>query len=98
VYGSDHVAIRTPPHPSSHVHHRSDVTDTPGRAVEPNELAALFAVCAQDPSPAGRPDAAMLARARDAVVKGAQPLEHNGYEVPLFQAVIAEELEKMAAG
>jgi site-specific recombinase XerD len=31
-----------------------------GRAVEPDELAALFTVCAEDPSPAGSRDAALL--------------------------------------
>ena len=32
-----------------------------GRALEPNELEALFQVCAEDASPSGRRDAAMLA-------------------------------------
>jgi site-specific recombinase XerD len=32
-----------------------------GRAVEQDELAALFRVCAEDPSPAGRRDAALFA-------------------------------------
>lgn len=43
-------------------------------------------------------DAATLARAREAVVEGAEPLEHNGYKIPLFKAVIGEELAKLAAG
>lgn len=35
----------------------------------------------------------VIARAREAVVEGAEPLEQNGYKLPLFQAVIAQELE-----
>jgi xanthine dehydrogenase YagS FAD-binding subunit len=40
-------------------------------------------------------DADTIAKAADAVVKGAEPLEHNGYKIPLLQAIIEEELSAM---
>ena len=40
-------------------------------------------------------DDAVIEKAADAAVEGAEPLEHNGYKIPLFRAVVAEELEKM---
>lgn len=38
----------------------------------------------------------VIALAADAVVKGAQPLEHNGYKVAIFRGIIQEELTKLA--
>ena len=40
-------------------------------------------------------DDATVEKAADAAVEGAEPLEHNGYKVPLFRAVVAEELERI---
>ena len=37
-----------------------------------------------------------IARAADAVVRDAEPLEHNGYKVPLFRGLIEEELGAIA--
>jgi xanthine dehydrogenase YagS FAD-binding subunit len=37
-----------------------------------------------------------IARAADAVVRDAEPLEHNGYKVPLFRGLIEEELAAIA--
>jgi xanthine dehydrogenase YagS FAD-binding subunit len=37
----------------------------------------------------------VIARAADAAVKGAAPLEHNGYKVAIFRGVIQEELSKL---
>jgi xanthine dehydrogenase YagS FAD-binding subunit len=37
-------------------------------------------------------DEATLDRAAVAVVQGADPLEHNGYKLPLFAGLIREEL------
>jgi xanthine dehydrogenase YagS FAD-binding subunit len=39
----------------------------------------------------------VIAAAAKAVVAGAEPLEKNGYKVPLFQGVIEEELTRMSA-
>ncbi|MDX1632252.1 MAG: FAD binding domain-containing protein, partial [Thermoanaerobaculia bacterium] len=33
--------------------------------------------------------------AREAVVEGAEPLEHNGYKIPLFRAVLGQELSAL---
>ncbi|MGA6925329.1 MAG: xanthine dehydrogenase family protein subunit M [Desulfosarcina sp.] len=44
-----------------------------------------------------RLDSRTIAAAADAVVAEAQPLEKNGYKIPLFRGVIEEELGKMAA-
>ena len=38
----------------------------------------------------------VIARAADAVVKGAEPLEHNGYKVAIFRGIIQEELSALA--
>lgn len=40
-----------------------------------------------------RLDDATIAAAAEAAVEGAEPLEKNGYKVPLLKAVVAEELE-----
>ncbi len=37
-------------------------------------------------------DAKIIARAADAAVVGANPLEHNGYKVPLVRGLIEEVL------
>ncbi len=37
-------------------------------------------------------DAKLIARAADAAVAGAKPLEHNGYKVPLVRGVVEEAL------
>jgi xanthine dehydrogenase YagS FAD-binding subunit len=41
-------------------------------------------------------DTSTIAAAADAAVAGAEPLANNGYKVPLFRGLVAEELEKMA--
>jgi xanthine dehydrogenase YagS FAD-binding subunit len=43
-----------------------------------------------------RLDPDVMAKAADAAVKGAQPLEHNGYKVVLFKGIIQEELARLA--
>lgn len=43
-----------------------------------------------------RLDAGTIAEAADAVVKNAEPLEENGYKIPLFRAVIEEELQAIS--
>lgn len=42
-------------------------------------------------------DAETITKAAEASVKGAEPLERNGYKTALFKGVIQEELEAMAA-
>jgi xanthine dehydrogenase YagS FAD-binding subunit len=42
-------------------------------------------------------DSAVIAAAAKAVVEGAEPLEKNGYKIPLFQGVIEEELARISA-
>jgi xanthine dehydrogenase YagS FAD-binding subunit len=37
-------------------------------------------------------DAKLIARAADAAIAGAKPLEHNGYKVPLVHGLIEEVL------
>ena len=44
-----------------------------------------------------RLDAATIAAAADAAVAGAEPLEHNGYKVPLVRGMLTGELEAIAA-
>jgi xanthine dehydrogenase YagS FAD-binding subunit len=41
-------------------------------------------------------DAATIAAAADAAVEGAEPLSKNGYKVPLFRGLVADQLEKIA--
>jgi len=36
------------------------------------------------------------AAAAEAAIAGAEPLEHNGYKLPLFKGLIAEQLEALA--
>jgi xanthine dehydrogenase YagS FAD-binding subunit len=43
-----------------------------------------------------RLDADTISRAAEAGVKNARPLEHNGYKIPLFKAVLEEELAAIA--
>jgi xanthine dehydrogenase YagS FAD-binding subunit len=43
-------------------------------------------------------DSETAERAAEAAVKDAQPLEHNAYKIPLFRAIVQEELIKMARG
>ncbi|HMK36294.1 MAG TPA: xanthine dehydrogenase family protein subunit M [Desulfomonilaceae bacterium] len=43
-------------------------------------------------------NSAIVEQAAEAVVKNAQPLQHNEYKVPLFKAVIREELSAIANG
>jgi len=44
----------------------------------------------------GRPlDAETIKRASDAVVKNAEPLEHNGYKIPLFRGLMEEVLSSL---
>jgi xanthine dehydrogenase YagS FAD-binding subunit len=52
----------------------------------------------EDAITARRLDATTIARAADAAVEGAEPLEHNGYKIPLFRAVVREELEAIREG
>jgi xanthine dehydrogenase YagS FAD-binding subunit len=44
-----------------------------------------------------RLDAETVARAQEAVVAGAVPLEHNGYKIPLFRGLVAQQLEAIGA-
>jgi CO/xanthine dehydrogenase FAD-binding subunit len=39
----------------------------------------------------------VIAAAAKAVTAGAEPLEKNGYKIPLFQGVIEEELTRLGA-
>jgi xanthine dehydrogenase YagS FAD-binding subunit len=39
----------------------------------------------------------VISAAAKAVVAGAEPLEKNGYKIPLFQGVMEEELTRMSA-
>jgi xanthine dehydrogenase YagS FAD-binding subunit len=39
----------------------------------------------------------VIAAAAKAVTSGAEPLEKNGYKIPLFRGVIEEELTRTAA-
>jgi xanthine dehydrogenase YagS FAD-binding subunit len=41
-------------------------------------------------------DADTVAQAAEIAVKNAEPLEHNGYKVPLFRGMIEEELLAIA--
>ncbi len=44
----------------------------------------------------GRPlDAETIASGAEAAVKGARPLEHNGYKVDLFRGLLEEELGRI---
>ena len=43
-------------------------------------------------------DSGTIAKAAEAVVQNARPLEHNGYKVPLFQGLLEEELPAIARG
>lgn len=43
-----------------------------------------------------RLDPQIIDRAAEAVVRNAEPMEQNGYKIPLFKAVIAEELQAIA--
>ncbi len=43
-------------------------------------------------------DAKIAEKAAEAAVKDAQPLEQNGYKIPLFRAIVEEELTKLARG
>lgn len=39
-----------------------------------------------------------IAKAADAVVSGAEPLQNNGYKIPLFRGIIEEQLRAIAKG
>ncbi len=41
-------------------------------------------------------DEPTIIKASEAVVKDAAPLRHNGYKIPLFKAIIREELHAIA--
>jgi xanthine dehydrogenase YagS FAD-binding subunit len=43
-------------------------------------------------------DAATIARAASTAVEGADPLEYNGYKVPLLRGLVTERLEALARG
>jgi xanthine dehydrogenase YagS FAD-binding subunit len=45
-----------------------------------------------------RLDAGVIARAAELAMKNAEPLERNGYKVPLFRGIIEEELTMVAGG
>jgi xanthine dehydrogenase YagS FAD-binding subunit len=45
-----------------------------------------------------RLDAGTVARAAEIAMKNAEPLEHNGYKVPLFRGLLEEELSLIAKG
>jgi xanthine dehydrogenase YagS FAD-binding subunit len=45
----------------------------------------------------GRPlDANVAAKAAEAAIEGAAPMEQNGYKVPLLQSIVEEELLAIA--
>ena len=50
----------------------------------------------EDALVAKRLNAGTVERASEAVVKNAEPLEHNGYKIPLFRGLLEEELTKIA--
>ena len=50
----------------------------------------------EDAIGAKRLNAGTIERASEAVVKNAEPLEHNGYKIPLFRGLMEEELTKIA--
>jgi len=50
----------------------------------------------EDAIMAKRLNAGTVERASEAVVKNAEPLEHNGYKIPLFRGLLEEELTKIA--
>ena len=52
----------------------------------------------EDAIVARRLTAGIVERASEAVVKNAEPLNHNGYKIPLFQGLIEEELTKISQG
>jgi xanthine dehydrogenase YagS FAD-binding subunit len=52
----------------------------------------------EDAIVARRLNAGIVERASEAVVKNAEPLNHNGYKIPLFQGLIEEELTKISQG
>jgi xanthine dehydrogenase YagS FAD-binding subunit len=43
-------------------------------------------------------DSRTIANAADAVVSGAEPLQNNGYKIPLFRGIIEEQLRAIAKG
>jgi xanthine dehydrogenase YagS FAD-binding subunit len=43
-------------------------------------------------------DSRTIANAGDAVVSGAEPLQNNGYKIPLFRGIIEEQLRAIAKG
>jgi xanthine dehydrogenase YagS FAD-binding subunit len=45
-----------------------------------------------------RLDEATIARAANTAVEGADPLDHNGYKVPLLRGLLAERLQALARG
>lgn len=45
-----------------------------------------------------RLDAKTAEKAAEAAVKDAQPLDHNEYKIPLFRAIVQEELTRLARG
>ncbi len=45
-----------------------------------------------------RLNAATIGQAAAAAVKGAEPLAHNGYKVPLLRGLVEERLEAIARG
>ena len=51
---------------------------------------------AEDALVGRRLDARSAAAAAEAAITGAEPLEHNGYKLPLFKGLIAEQLEALA--
>ena len=59
-----------------------------GQAAEPSLVAAVHARSDGIPYYAEE----LVARAADAAVAGAKPLEHNGYKVPLVHGLIEEVL------
>lgn len=46
----------------------------------------------------GKLDAETAERSAEAAVKGAEPLEYNGYKIHLFRALVHDELTKLARG